>query len=124
MSDVGEPERADDMHGSGGPARVGVARPLTDWRFAGQLRESQKRMLDAVAGLDTEPLHLVAPPGSGKTLIGLQLAMRRGSRALVLAPTSDNPEACNQARRETARQSGSRYPAIGSPHRVAVRFMD
>lgn len=88
MSDVGEPERADDMHGSGGPARVGVARPLTDWRFAGQLRESQKRMLDAVAGLDTEPLHLVAPPGSGKTLIGLQLAMRRGSRALVLAPTT------------------------------------
>lgn len=35
-----------------------------------------------------EPLHIVAPPGSGKTLVGLLLAVRRGERAVVFAPTT------------------------------------
>src|ERR1700752_3980280 len=30
--------------------------------------------------------HIVAPPGSGKTLLGLELVRRLGTRALVLAP--------------------------------------
>ncbi|NKF31512.1 DEAD/DEAH box helicase, partial [Pseudomonas sp. BGM005] len=33
------------------------------------------------------PLHIVAPPGSGKTLLGLLMAAREGHRALVLSPT-------------------------------------
>lgn len=64
------------------------AAPLESWAFAGELRQSQQRILDAVAGDGAGPLHIVAPPGSGKTLVGLLLAMRRGSRALVLAPTT------------------------------------
>src|SRR5699024_2664825 len=34
------------------------------------------------------PLHIVAPPGAGKTLVGLLLAMKRGHRTLALAPTA------------------------------------
>ena len=63
------------------------ARPLAGWSFDGTLRAYQAaalRRVDVDAG---EPLHLVAPPGSGKTLVGLLLAARRGRRTVVFAPT-------------------------------------
>ncbi|GAA3670179.1 DEAD/DEAH box helicase family protein [Microbacterium marinilacus] len=62
-------------------------RPLSRWRFEGELRHYQADVLDRVDVDGDEPLHIVAPPGSGKTLLGLLLAARRGSRTLVLAPT-------------------------------------
>ncbi|MGI6878262.1 DEAD/DEAH box helicase family protein [Microbacterium sp. gxy059] len=72
------------MHGEG------AERPLASWRFEGSWRRSQQTILDAVGDrIDgADPLHLVAPPGAGKTLLGLELARRRGSRTLVLAPTA------------------------------------
>ncbi|WP_052460330.1 DEAD/DEAH box helicase family protein [Microbacterium gorillae] len=62
--------------------------PLSFWHFDGVLRASQRTMLDAVTVHPPDPLHLVAPPGAGKTLIGLLLAVRRGTRAVVFAPTT------------------------------------
>ncbi|WP_081322929.1 DEAD/DEAH box helicase family protein [Microbacterium testaceum] len=62
-------------------------RPLAGWSFDGTLRAYQAaalRRVDVDAG---EPLHLVAPPGSGKTLVGLLLAARRGRRTVVFSPT-------------------------------------
>lgn len=63
-------------------------RPLAAWRFDGVLRHYQA---DVLARVDTEEdraLHIVAPPGSGKTLLGLLLAARHGRRTVVLAPTT------------------------------------
>ncbi|WP_404432565.1 DEAD/DEAH box helicase family protein [Microbacterium lacus] len=60
--------------------------PLSSWRFRGDLRHYQADVLERV-DVEAGPLHIVAPPGSGKTLLGLVLAARRGSRTLVLAPT-------------------------------------
>ncbi|WP_083285664.1 DEAD/DEAH box helicase [Microbacterium sp. BH-3-3-3] len=63
-------------------------RPLSAWRFDGTLRAYQA---DALARVDVDagsPVHLVAPPGSGKTLLGLLLAARRGRRTVVFAPTT------------------------------------
>ncbi len=55
----------------------------------GTVRHSQQVILDAVGHADQGgPLHIVAPPGSGKTLIGLLLAMQRGHRTLALTPTT------------------------------------
>lgn len=65
-----------------------TARPLSAWRFDGRLRTYQADVLDRVDVDAGEPLHLVAPPGSGKTLLGLLLAARRGRRAVVFAPTT------------------------------------
>lgn len=62
--------------------------PLRAWRFAGRLRRYQADVLDRVDVDAERPLHIVAPPGSGKTLLGLLLAIRRGRRTLVLAPTT------------------------------------
>ncbi|MEV7608184.1 DEAD/DEAH box helicase family protein [Microbacterium sp. NPDC089320] len=61
--------------------------PLATWRFRGTLRTYQAEVLDRIAAGGAEPLHIVAPPGSGKTLLGLLLAAREGHRTLVLSPT-------------------------------------
>ena len=66
--------------------------PLKSWRFAGTVRKSQQVILDATRDVPRdragEGLHIVAPPGAGKTLIGLLLAMRAGHKTLALAPTA------------------------------------
>ncbi|OYC98050.1 DEAD/DEAH box helicase family protein [Microbacterium sp. Yaish 1] len=64
-----------------------VDAPLRRWVFHGRLRHYQADALERVDASGPDPLHIVAPPGSGKTLLGLLLAMRRGTRTLVLAPT-------------------------------------
>ncbi len=45
-------------------------------------------MLDALEGhVDDGRFHLIAPPGAGKTSLGIEVVRRLGGRALVLAPT-------------------------------------
>ena len=58
-------------------------------KFFGEWRPYQRAALaafekDRAAG--TCSTHIVAPPGSGKTLLGVELIRRVGKRALVLAP--------------------------------------
>ena len=63
-------------------------RPLAAWRPTVPLRAYQEDLLAAVDPADGATLHIVAPPGAGKTLLGLALAVANGRRALVLAPTT------------------------------------
>ncbi|MBP6686158.1 MAG: hypothetical protein KA158_12125, partial [Leucobacter sp.] len=65
-----------------------AAEPLSSWEFAGTFRRSQLSIFEALGAVPESPLHIVAPPGSGKTLVGLELARRNGARALALAPTT------------------------------------
>ncbi|MFJ4046514.1 DEAD/DEAH box helicase family protein [Microbacterium sp. NPDC089987] len=65
-----------------------LSRPLAHWRFDGELRTYQAEALRSIpADPADSAMHVVAPPGSGKTLLGLLLAARVGHRALVLAPS-------------------------------------
>ncbi len=59
-------------------------------RFTGQFRRYQTSMLGLVATHPTSDrcYHLVAPPGSGKTIIGLELIGRFARPAVVFAPTT------------------------------------
>ena len=62
-----------------------------DLSFGGTWRRYQKAAMaaferDREAG--RRNTHIVAPPGSGKTLLGVELVRRVGSRALVLTPNS------------------------------------
>lgn len=61
--------------------------PLSSWRFEGTLRHYQSDVLERIDVHAGAQLHIVAPPGSGKTLLGLLLAARHGRRAVVLTPT-------------------------------------
>lgn len=56
--------------------------PRFDWR------RSQRHLLDVAGRVTDERWHLCAPPGAGKTLIGLELARRVGRPTLVLSPTT------------------------------------
>ena len=58
-------------------------------RFRGTFRDCQRRVLEhAQEYLDDGRLHVVAAPGSGKTVLGLELIRRLGAPCLILSPTS------------------------------------
>jgi superfamily II DNA or RNA helicase len=62
-----------------------------DLSFGGTWRRYQKAAMAAFERDRSEGrrnTHIVAPPGSGKTLLGVELVRRVGRRALVLTPNS------------------------------------
>ena len=66
--------------------------PFPEVRFRGQLRPSQAEAISVVEqqlAAGQKRLHIVAPPGSGKTVLGLYLWAHHIQRpALVLSPNS------------------------------------
>ncbi len=62
--------------------------PTESLSFRWAWRPYQQRVLDAVEHhLDDDRLHIVAAPGSGKTILGIEAFRRLGRPALVLSPT-------------------------------------
>ena len=60
--------------------------PTLKFRFS--WRPYQKRVLDAISHhLSDQRLHVVAAPGAGKTVLGLEVFRCLGKRAVILAPT-------------------------------------
>ena len=61
---------------------------LERMRFNGVWRDYQARVLEVMnSHLGDERLHLVAAPGAGKTVLGLEIVRRLARPALVFAPT-------------------------------------
>lgn len=61
---------------------------FSELSFQGRWRDYQGRVLDELAAhLGDERLHVVAAPGSGKTVLGLEVVRRIARPALILAPT-------------------------------------
>ena len=57
-------------------------------KFLGTYRPYQQRVLDNITHfLDNEKIHIVAAPGSGKTILGLELIKRLNNSSLVLVPS-------------------------------------
>ncbi|GCF95551.1 hypothetical protein NRIC_34420 [Enterococcus florum] len=53
-----------------------------------QLRDYQQRVLDQLADyLSNDSIHIVAPPGSGKTLLGISIIERIQRKTLILVPS-------------------------------------
>ncbi|MFL7808867.1 MAG: DEAD/DEAH box helicase family protein, partial [Anaerolineae bacterium] len=59
-------------------------------RFEHPFRRYQQMVLDLAAGAagDDAKFHVVAPPGSGKTIVGIELIRRYGRPAVVFCPTT------------------------------------
>lgn len=59
-----------------------------EMRFRGSLRPYQHRVLDALEkSMGDDSLHVVAAPGSGKTVLGIEAVRRLNRPAVILAPT-------------------------------------
>jgi superfamily II DNA or RNA helicase len=59
-----------------------------DIRFRKPWRSYQQRVLDELKDhLDDNHLHIIAAPGSGKTVLGLEVMRRLNRPALILSPT-------------------------------------
>ncbi|MBV7440375.1 DEAD/DEAH box helicase family protein [Weeksellaceae bacterium TAE3-ERU29] len=59
-----------------------------DIKFKYSWRKYQQRVLDELQNhLSDRHLHVIAPPGSGKTVLGLEVAVRLNKPTLILAPT-------------------------------------
>ncbi|MEM9650163.1 MAG: DEAD/DEAH box helicase family protein, partial [Bacteroidota bacterium] len=59
-----------------------------DIKFKYPWRKYQKRVLEELEEhLNDNHLHIVAPPGSGKTVLGLEVALRLNKPTLIVAPT-------------------------------------
>ncbi|MBB4908245.1 DEAD/DEAH box helicase family protein [Actinophytocola algeriensis] len=56
--------------------------PAFEWR------KSQRHLLGLCGHVTDRRWHVCAPPGAGKTLVGLELARWHGTRTLVLSPTT------------------------------------
>jgi superfamily II DNA or RNA helicase len=57
-------------------------------KFKYSWRNYQQRALDDLQNhLEDSHLHVIAPPGSGKTVLGLEVALRLNKPTLILAPT-------------------------------------
>ena len=62
---------------------------LQNLSFRLPFRKYQRMILEQVASLQKDhKYHIVAPPGAGKTIIGIELIRRFGQPAVVFAPTS------------------------------------
>jgi superfamily II DNA or RNA helicase len=62
---------------------------LTRMSFGGTWRDYQARVLDEIEShFGDRRLHVVAAPGAGKTVLGLEIVRRLGRPAVVLAPTT------------------------------------
>ena len=58
-------------------------------KFFGEFRTYQQRVLDSSDKyLKNNKIHIVAAPGSGKTILGLELIKRLNSPCIVLSPTN------------------------------------
>jgi len=56
-------------------------------RFKGQWRSYQEKLLNEINyHLGDKKLHVVAAPGAGKTVLGLEAVLRMGKKALILTP--------------------------------------
>ena len=63
--------------------------PFTSLSFHYPFRKYQRMILDQVAsGQGDQRYHLVAPPGAGKTIVGLELIRRFDAPAVIFAPTT------------------------------------
>ena len=57
--------------------------------FKGNFRDYQQRVLDnANTYLKDGKINIVAAPGSGKTVLGLELIRRLASHCIILSPTT------------------------------------
>lgn len=77
------------MQPQAAPPASAISNPFEALKFQLPFRKYQRLILSQMdSGKKDRKYHIVAPPGSGKTIIGLELIRRFGTPAVVFAPTT------------------------------------
>ena len=84
-------------------------------RFKGEFRSYQQRVLINVNKyLEDGKINIVAAPGSGKTVLGLELIRKLGEPCLILSPTTAIREQWGQRFREMFLEDESQFEELFS----------
>ena len=95
---------------------------LKKLRFRGTFRDYQQRVLDnADTYLKDGKIHIVAAPGSGKTVLGLELICRIGKPCIILSPTSAIREQWGIRLQESFLENKNEFSSLFSTDLRAVR---
>lgn len=93
--------------------------------FQGTFRNYQKRVLDNVEKyLEDGKINIVAAPGSGKTVLGLELIRRIGAPCLILSPTTIMREEWGQRFKELFVTDESRFEELFSTDLHQVKLVN
>ncbi len=93
--------------------------------FHGTFRSYQQRVLDnADTYLADGKINIVAAPGSGKTVLGLELIRRLGQTCLILSPTTAIREQWGQRFKEQFVQDETRFEELFSTDLHKVRLVN
>lgn len=94
-------------------------------QFHGTFRSYQQRVLDnAESYLADGKINIVAAPGSGKTVLGLELIRRLGQSCLILSPTTAIREQWGQRFKEQFVQDETRFEELFSTDLHKVRLVN
>ncbi len=88
---------------------------LYDLRFKGTFRDYQQRILnEADKFLENGKINIVAAPGSGKTILGLELIRRLNSPCIILSPTTAIREQWGTRFKESFLEDENDFPSLFS----------
>ena len=91
-------------------------------QFKGNLRSYQQRVLGNVDKyLADGKVNIVAAPGSGKSILGLELIRKLGEPCLILSPTKDSRDRWGECLKEHPRLKGDLYLETGG-HKYRLEF--
>ena len=94
-------------------------------RFKGEFRNYQQRVLNNVDKyLEDGKINIVAAPGSGKTVLGLELIRRLGEPCLILSPTTAIRDQWGQRFREMFLKDESRFEEFFSMDLHSPKLMN
>lgn len=94
-------------------------------RFSGTFRSYQQRVLDnASQYISDGKINIVAAPGSGKTVLGLELLCRLGEACLILSPTTAIREQWGQRFKELFLEDKERFEELFSNDLHQMRLVN
>lgn len=94
-------------------------------KFKGTFRDYQQRVLDrADAHLADGKINIVAAPGSGKTVLGLELIRRLGAPCIILSPTTAIRQQWGERFRDMFLDDESSFPALFSYDLHSIKLLN
>ena len=98
---------------------------FSEIKFQGTFRVYQQKVLDNVdAHMTDGRIHIVAAPGSGKTVLGLELIRRQNAPCIILSPTTAIRQQWGERFKELFLAPGQDFDALFSHDLHTVKLLN